>query len=203
MNSPILPGSRVTKSALRLLVGLGEQSHQTRPPVAAAIKEQVFGHAARSVGADDGGTERERGEDEGADAGEEGGDEAPEHLAVGEGAAAGGERLRVSRAEHVEEAPGSEQRHERGEREGVREEGRDEGQRDGGSVVDAEVGEGREKMSLRSASAALLPLPPTIDVQKARGPLARHEARVFSTTRARHGTSYSRPGLDSHLGPLG
>jgi xyloglucan:xyloglucosyl transferase len=28
-----------------------------------------------------------------------------------------------------------------------------------------------------------------IDVQKARGPLARHEARYFSTTRARHGTN--------------
>jgi hypothetical protein len=28
-----------------------------------------------------------------------------------------------------------------------------------------------------------------IDVQKARGPIARHEARVFSTTRARHDTS--------------
>jgi hypothetical protein len=27
-----------------------------------------------------------------------------------------------------------------------------------------------------------------IDVQKARGPLARHEARFFSTTRARPGT---------------
>jgi hypothetical protein len=37
--------------------------------------------------------------------------------------------------------------------------------------------------------------PWTIHVQKARGPLARHEARVFSTTRARHGTSYSGPGL--------
>jgi hypothetical protein len=34
-----------------------------------------------------------------------------------------------------------------------------------------------------------------IDVQKARGPLARHEARVFSTTRARHDTSYFGPGL--------
>jgi hypothetical protein len=29
---------------------------------------------------------------------------------------------------------------------------------------------------------------PAIDVQKARGPLARHEARFFSTTRARPGT---------------
>jgi hypothetical protein len=35
----------------------------------------------------------------------------------------------------------------------------------------------------------------TIVVQKARGPLARHEARIFSTTRPRHGTSYSGPGL--------
>jgi hypothetical protein len=34
-----------------------------------------------------------------------------------------------------------------------------------------------------------------IVVQKARDPLARHEARIFSTTRARHGTSYSGPGL--------
>jgi hypothetical protein len=46
------------------------------------VEEQVFGHAARSVRADDGGAERERGEDEGADGGEEdneggGGDEAP------------------------------------------------------------------------------------------------------------------------------
>jgi hypothetical protein len=35
----------------------------------------------------------------------------------------------------------------------------------------------------------------SIDVQKARGPLAWHEARFFSLTRARHDTEWSGPGL--------
>jgi hypothetical protein len=50
-------------------------------------------------------------------------------------------------------------------------------------------------IGLRAAAFLCSAMAALIDVQKARGPLARHEARVFSTTRARHDTSYSGPGL--------
>jgi hypothetical protein len=63
----------------------------------------------------------------------------------------------------------------------------------------------------RCRACGLKRRPRAIDVQKARDPLARHEAWFFSTTRARHGTDLSGPGLsrpeeraglDRNLSPL-
>jgi hypothetical protein len=68
-------------------------------------------------------------------------DQAPEHLLVREGASEGGDRRRVGGAEHVQEAPGGEQREERRQRERMREERRAQGERHHRGVVHAEVGQ--------------------------------------------------------------
>jgi hypothetical protein len=61
----------------------------------------------------------------------------------------------------------------------------------------------RTHLPVSTAAPSVLPVQPcmhgsthpTACIQKLRGSLARHEARVFSTTRARHDTSYSGSGL--------